>query len=56
MDNKRMKEILRNAIIAYEAELENQDYETEEKLHAVVLNEFSMTEKEYQEIMEVVEK
>ena len=48
----RYKNILRRAIIAYEFELENQDYETEAELHAVVLNEFGMTDEEYNHIME----
>jgi hypothetical protein len=47
----RYKNILRNAIVAYEFELENQDYETEKELHAVVLNEFGMTDEEYNYIM-----
>lgn len=50
MDNNRLKEILRNAIKAYEFELEQQDYETEEEEHRVLLNEFGMTEREYQKI------
>lgn len=49
----RYKNILRNAIVAYEFELENQDYETEKDLHAVVLNEFDMTDEEYRYIMGV---
>ena len=49
----RYKNILRNAIIAYEFELEQQDYETEEDLHAVVLNKFGMTDEEYRYIMGV---
>lgn len=47
----RYKNILRRAIIAYEFELEQQDYETEEELHAVVLNEFGITDEEYNGIM-----
>ena len=50
---KRYESILRRAIIAYEFELENQDYETEKELHTVVLNEFGMTEEEYNDIMGV---
>lgn len=50
MDNNRLKEILRNAIVAYEHELEMQDYETIAEEHFVLLNEFDMTEMEYQEI------
>jgi hypothetical protein len=49
----RYKNILHNAIIAYEFELEQQEYETEEELHAVVLNEFGMTDEEYKNIMEI---
>ena len=49
----RYTKILRNAIVAYEFELENQDYEKEEELHAVVLNEFDMTDEEYRYIMGV---
>ena len=51
MSNKRLKYILRNAIIAYEFELENQNYKSEDELHAVVLNELKITEEEYKEIM-----
>ena len=47
----RYENILRRAIVAYEFELENQDYETEAELHAVVLNEFGMTDEEYNYIM-----
>lgn len=48
---RRLKAILRRAIIAYENELEYQDYESEEELHAVLLNEFGMTEEEYKSII-----
>lgn len=51
MKYKRFKEILRNAIMAYEFELSNQDYETEVEEHEVLLNEFGMTEDEYKIIM-----
>ena len=51
MNGHRMIEILHDAICAYELELEQQDYESAEQLHAVVLNEISMTEDEYLEIM-----
>ena len=44
---ERFLTILQNAIVAYKFELEQQDYETEEELHKVVLNEFGMTENEY---------
>ena len=47
MNRKRLLSILKNAIVAYEFELEQQDYETEEELHKIVLNEFGMTENEY---------
>ena len=47
----RFKYILRNAIIAYEFELESQDYQSEDVIHAVVLNELEITEEEYREIM-----
>ena len=52
----RYKNILRNAIVAYEFELEQQDYETEEDLHAVVLNEFGMTDADYNNIMNINEE
>ena len=52
MDDKRLKEILRNAIYAYESELEEQDYESPEELHEVVLTELDMTEREYIAVME----
>lgn len=47
---KRLIQILRHAILAYECELDNQDYESEEELHKVLLNEFSMTDEEYKTI------
>ena len=47
----RYENILHRAIVAYEFELEQQDYETEEDLHDVVLSEFGMTEEEYVRIM-----
>ncbi len=50
MSSKRLREILRHAILAYECELDNQGYESVEELHRVLLNEFSMTEKEYKTI------
>ena len=52
MTTERLQSILKNAIIAYEFELEQQDYPTEEELHVVLLNEFGMTEEEYIEVME----
>ena len=51
MNGRRMIAILHDAIMAYEFELEQQDYESAKKLHAVVLNEINMTENEYLEIM-----
>ena len=51
MDTDRLKAILRNAIIAYKFELEQQDYDSEEEEHRVLLNEFGMTENEYRAIM-----
>lgn len=47
---KRLTQILRRAMIAYESELDDQGYECEEELHKVLLNEFSMNEDEYQKI------
>ena len=47
---KRQMQILRHAIIAYESELDDQGYESEDELHKVLLNEFSMSEDEYQMI------
>lgn len=44
-------DIIRNAIVAYEFELGQQDYETDEELHDVLLNEFGMNEDEYVQIM-----
>ncbi len=52
MNGRRMIVILHDAIAAYEFELEQQDYESAEALHAVVLNEIGMTENEYLEIMD----
>ena len=43
--------LLHNAIVAYEYELEQQDYPSAEELHAAVLNELSMTEQEYIMVM-----
>ncbi len=48
MNKQKALEILKRAIVAYEFELEQQDYETEEELHQVVLNEFGMTKEEYE--------
>lgn len=50
LSEKRLRQILRHAIIAYESELDNQDYESEEELRRVLLNEFSMTQAEYKAI------
>ena len=47
----KIKNIIWNAILAYEDELEQQGYDSPEELHKVVLNEFEMTEDEYQEVM-----
>lgn len=47
MNIERARQILRNAIRAYEFELDQQDYDTLEELHRVLLNEFNMTEEEY---------
>lgn len=55
MDGNRLLSILKNAIVAYEFELEQQDYETEEELHKVVLNEFGMTENEYNYVFKYAE-
>ena len=52
ISTERLLTILKNAIVAYEFELEQQDYETEEELHRVVLNEFVMTENEYNYVFE----
>lgn len=48
MTARRLVEILKCAIIAYEFELEQQDYEDEKELHRVLLNEFGMTQTEYE--------
>jgi hypothetical protein len=50
LSRKRLTQILRHAILAYECELDNQGYESEEELHRVLLNEFRMTEEEYRKI------
>lgn len=55
MDGNRLLSILKNAIVAYEFELEQQDYGTEEELHKVVLNEFGMTENEYNYVFKYAE-
>ena len=52
LSRKRVLEILKNAIIAYESELEHQDYKTEEELHQVVLNEFDMADTEYEYVFD----
>lgn len=49
---ERLESIVKNAITAYEFELEKQDYETEEELHKVLLTEFNMTEEEYKQLIE----
>ena len=51
ISNIRLKEILQHAITAYVFELDEQDYYTDEELYAVLLNEFCITEEEFQEIM-----
>jgi len=51
MDNIRLKEILKNAILSYNSELDDHDYDTGEEQHRVLLNEFKMTEEEYKEIL-----
>lgn len=50
MTTKRMIEIMKAAIVAYAFELEQQDYDSEEELHQVLLNEFGISEKEYKYI------
>ena len=50
LSRKRLTQILRHAILAYECELANQGYESEKELHRVLLNEFRMTEEEYRKI------
>ena len=50
LSRKRLTQILRLAILAYECELDNQGYESEKELHRVLLNEFRMTEEEYRKI------
>ena len=47
----RYTRILRNAIIAYEWELEMHNCWTKEDVHAVVLNKFDITDEEYYNIM-----
>lgn len=51
IQSARLKEILKQAIIAYVFELDQQEYYTDEELYRVLLNEFGMTDKEFQEIM-----
>lgn len=53
MEYYRLREILCNAIKAYKFELEQQDYESESEEHAVLLNEFGMTEMEYKELKQI---
>ena len=48
----RMNTILHYAIMAYEFELEQQDYESAEDLHRTVLHELDITEDEYYAIMQ----
>lgn len=50
LSRKRLTQILRHAILAYECELDNQGYESEKELHRVLLNEFRITEEEYRKI------
>lgn len=47
LSDKRMIELIKKFIPAYELILREQDYNSEEDLHKVVLNEFGMTEEEY---------
>lgn len=51
MTGRRMIAILHDAVMAYEFELEQQDYASAELLHTVLLNEIGMDEDEYREIM-----
>lgn len=51
VSNSRLKEILQHAIRAYVFELDQQGYDTDEEISSVLLNEFGMTEEEFQEIM-----
>ena len=46
----RMMTILRNALIAYEFELEGQGYGSQGAMHEVVRNEFGISEEEYRAI------
>ena len=47
LSETRATELIKKFINAYEDVLETHDYDSEEELHAVVLNEFGMTEEEY---------
>jgi DNA-binding protein Fis len=49
--NERLREVLKHAITAYTFELDSQDYLTEAELYSVVLNEFQITNEEFEEIM-----
>lgn len=51
VSNARLKEILQHAIRAYVFELDQQGYDTDEEISAVLLNEFGMTKEECKEIM-----
>ena len=49
--NDRLMDIIRHAIVAYFYELDQQDYETDDEMFRVLLNEFNMTEYEFDTIM-----
>lgn len=51
MDTYKLAKICRNAIIAYESELDSQGYDSDDELHHVVLNEFGIEECDYKWIM-----
>ena len=48
---ERLATILKQAIIAYIYELDQQDYDTDSDIYTVLLNEFRMTDDEFVNIM-----
>lgn len=50
-DTTRLKDILRNAIDAYVFELDQHDYESDDEIYSVLLNQFCMNDSDYINIM-----
>ncbi len=51
VSDDRLTEIIRNAVRAYVFELDQHDYDDDAEIFAVLLNQFEMTESEFNSIM-----